>query len=76
MPVINRNRPATGQEFRLDISNFVGVYGGFDMSFPSERTEWVSAPEGTNWYQAATVTDSPWKATVTATDNAWEMQEP
>ncbi len=69
------DRPAKGQEFRLDLTSYVGVYGGFDMSFPAERTEWVSAPkEGTDWYQKVTMTDNPYKATVTADDHTWEMR--
>ncbi|MEH7504151.1 S8 family serine peptidase [Neobacillus drentensis] len=68
------DRPANGTEFRMDIGAFAGVSGGFDMSFPAERTEWVSAAEGTGWYQGVTMTDNPYKDVVTADDHTWQMR--
>ncbi len=69
------DRPAKGLEFRLDLTSFVGVSGGFDMSFPAERTEWVSAPEeGTDWYQKVTMTDNPYEAMTADDYYNWELR--
>lgn len=53
------DRPAPGEEFRYDSRPYTQFsVGEFQsISLPSVRTEWVSAPEGTFWYQCANVLD-------------------
>lgn len=52
-----------GGEFRFDLRphTFRAVGFLYKMQFPSVRTEWVSAVEGTRWYHQARVLDSPWE---------------
>jgi subtilisin family serine protease len=56
------DRPTDGAEFRYDFRpyTFAGV-GFMEINpMPGVRREWVSAPEGTTWYQEAMNLDGPW----------------
>ncbi|KEZ48597.1 peptidase [Metabacillus indicus LMG 22858] len=56
------DQETSGGEFRYDLRphTFRAVGFMYKMQFPSVRTEWVSAVEGTRWYHQAEVLDSPW----------------
>lgn len=51
-----------GGEFRYDFRPHTAYGVGYPevMTMPIERTEWVSAQEGTRWYQDATVLEDSW----------------
>ncbi|MFF2753546.1 S8 family serine peptidase [Psychrobacillus sp. NPDC058041] len=60
------DRSASGEEFRWDIPSYSenGVGFNYQLSLPSVRIEWVSAPEETIWYHQARVV------------NEWEVRQP
>ncbi|UOY91738.1 S8 family serine peptidase [Ectobacillus sp. JY-23] len=54
------DRPVTGTEWRFDFRPYRSVdrkLAWFPLSAPFEREEWVSAIEGSTWYQKAQITD-------------------
>ena len=52
-----------GGEFRFDLRPHTrGAVGFlFKLPLPTQRTEWVSATEDTNWYHQANVLDQTWQ---------------
>jgi subtilisin family serine protease len=56
------DRPADGGEFRWDFRPYTFAGIGFlqILSVPSTRTEWVSTPEGSSWYQEAVIIEPFW----------------
>ena len=56
------DRPTDGAEFRYDFRPYTAAGVGFMEinPMPGVRREWVSAPEGTTWYQEAMILDGPW----------------
>ncbi|MFF3023731.1 S8 family serine peptidase [Gottfriedia sp. NPDC057948] len=58
------DRKAPGAEWRFDFRPTRSLdrrLAWEPMSFPIEREEWVSATEGSTWYQKASVTDNEWE---------------
>lgn len=59
----NSHVKAAGGEFRYDLRPHTRRAIGFQykINYPTERTEYVSATEGTSWYHLAQFVDTPWE---------------
>ncbi|WP_417898005.1 S8 family serine peptidase [Bacillus haimaensis] len=59
----NSHVEAAGGEFRYDLRPHTrGAVGFlFKVNYPTARTEYVSATEGTSWYHMAKFLDTPWE---------------